>query len=177
MKIISNHVKTIGIEYPKDAVVRINVAWIKTKEELINLILNIKQDLLIDYPTGRTKPPTPTISLEETLEIVNNYKYDYIRYFSVSNCENEQEIAKLRLKLISKVHLIPKIETKLGVEKLATLAILAHAEYIMLDKEDLYLNVDRDNNTFNEYVALAKNNCQSVLINCLELKGVIFSDE
>ena len=84
MIVISNHVKKIGMKLPSETVIRINVAWVKTKEELVKIIEeNEQHDIWVDYPTGRTKPPRPTLTIAEAISVLHDY--NNIKYFAFSN--------------------------------------------------------------------------------------------
>lgn len=111
MLIISNYLfSKSNINFPDDAIARINIAWIKSLEELKKVLGEIKHTVYLDYPQGRTKPPRPTITLDESLALIHHYKH--IKYFAVSNVEDPDSIDAIRCRLPRRVELIPKIETK-----------------------------------------------------------------
>ena len=174
MIVISNHIKTHRIlPIPDDVIIRINMAWIKTEKELIKIIEGIRQDIFLDFPQGRTKPPTPILSLEIALKMMRKYKH--ITHFAISNAESIKIIAHLRSIIPSHIELVPKIETPIGVDLLTKIIKTAKTKTIMCDKEDLYLNVNRDNDKFNKYVEKTRKICKKLKVTALELQGVIFS--
>lgn len=175
MLIVSNHLfSKSNIKFPEDVVVRINIAWIKNIEELKKLLSETKHDIYLDYPQGRTKPPLPTISLVESLALVHHYKH--IKYFAVSNVEDPNSIEAIRDLLPKTVQLVPKIETQEGVRNLEAILTRIKAKNIMLDKEDLYLNANRDNSIFENLVNEARQKCLNCGVTVLELHGVVFMD-
>lgn len=175
MLVISNHVKKLGMDFPKDAVVRINVAWVKSLEELEKIISdNLDNEIWVDYPTGRTKPPVPTLSIAESISVLS--KYSNIAYFAFSNAEDTNIIQLIRQAVPKNIKLVPKIETTRGVNNLENIVKASETDTIMFDAEDLYTNVKNDINTFSDYSKCLKNKCISNNIKLLRLQGVIFSD-
>lgn len=164
MKIISNNL--IGkMPIPEDAIIRVNLAWVKDYKTAFDLISSIKYPVYLDYPSGRTKPPTPNITLDEAIELSNR---DNVRYFAISNAEDIETLKAIQSRI--EVELVPKIETELGVKNIPKM-IKINIKTIMLDKEDLYINVKMDSRKFNKLV----NKVRHCGIKVLELRGVIFS--
>ena len=162
------------MDIPEDAVIRINMAWVHSKEELIRVIENIKdRDIYLDYPQGRSKPPTPTLKIKDAYELMR--KYDHIKYFAVSNIETVQNIQKIKAQLPERVEFVPKIETRQGVDNINRI-IDCNIQTIMLDKEDLYVNVGNDNTEFFTLVDVMRKVCKNLKVTLLELEGVIFSE-
>lgn len=174
MLIVSHHLlKKTDIHFHEKVTMRINVAWIKNLEELIELIEKISHDIYLDYPQGRTKPPKPKIHINEVLKLP--WKYDHIKHFAVSNVEDPEKIYAIRKKLPKNVQLIPKIETRKGVRNLEKIIKKIKTKYIMLDKEDLYVDVDNDIEQFEKLVDLAREKCKKCGVKPLELRGVVFT--
>ena len=81
--IISNNATKLFYEIPRNSVIRINVAWMKTRKELTRTILQNKQyEIYLDYPEGRTKPPKPTLQLNDVIKTGNYFKN--VKYFAIS---------------------------------------------------------------------------------------------
>src|SRR3989344_3225173 len=98
MIIVSNFVlEKNHFPLPAHVVVRVNVAWIKTKEELEQVLEGITHSIYLDYPQGRSKPPRPTLSLEETIEFA--HLFPHVKYFAVSNVEDPEAIYEIKLRL------------------------------------------------------------------------------
>lgn len=174
MIIISHNIlfKT-DLYLPPHVVMRVNVAWQKNIEEVENVLSRLKHDIYLDYPQGRTKPPRPTLTLDEAIEIA--HKFDHVKYFAVSNVEEPDAIFLIKKRLPSRIELVPKIETKKGIENLEKIIKKIKAKYIMLDKEDLYVDVNKDYNLFENLVEVARKTCKKCGTHGLELQGVIFS--
>lgn len=173
--IVSNHLlKVMKVEFPHEhIVVRINVAWIPTKEALMELLSKTTHDVFLDFPQGRSKPPRPTLTLDEIIEIVPQFKN--IKYFAISNVEDPIAVAALKTRLPHAIELIPKIETKIGIEGLEAIIKSIDAKHIMLDKEDIYTNVHHDHKLFEDLVDRARSTCKDNNVQVLELQGVVFA--
>lgn len=179
--VISNHVKAIGMKYPKGALIRINLAWIRGGvEEVEKIIEDVKpHKVYLDYPTGRTKPPQPSMSLEEAVNIANTFP-DRISHFAFSNAwdaANIETIVLLRDFIDESIILVPKIETKGGVNHLDKIVEAADTKMVMLDAEDLYVNCKHNPKIFEKYKAKCRNRCKELGVTCIELKGVVFGYE
>lgn len=175
MIVISNHVNKIGMDYPDGSVIRINIAWLKSKEEAEELLKSLNgKRIWFDYPTGRTKPPRPKFSLKEAIEFTQ--KHD-VEFFAFSNAEEEYFIKGLRASVPESVKLVPKIETRKGISNLKEILDSAKTDLIMLDKEDLYVDVKGDSEEFEKLVRECKEKCSQSGATCLELKGVVFGHD
>lgn len=175
MIIISNHllVKT-DLEFPPHVVMRVNVAWLKTTNELASLLEKLTHTIYLDYPKGRTKPPKPTIPLSDVIDLAHDFKHK-VKYFAVSNVENHLDIHKIKIQLPKTTMLIPKIETARGIENLERIVRKIKTKYIMLDKEDLYVDIDRNHELFERLVEETRKKCRKLGITNLELQGVVFA--
>jgi len=182
MLIISNHVTKAGLLIPKDALVRVNLAWFNSTEEVNTTMKDLydKQfGVYLDYPKGRTKPPTPTIMLADATEIAN--KWDNVKYFAVSNAETVNSLQLIKNVLRPNIELVPKVESVLGVHNIEDLVEGLGIKTIMLDKEDLWTDilhgpqVEDANTMFNINVELARDKCKEFNVYLLELQGVVFA--
>lgn len=174
MIIISNHVLSQNLfPLPDHVVIRVNVAWIRKKEELEQLLGSITHDIYLDYPQGRNKPPRPTIALEDVIRFA--HQFPRVKYFAVSNVEDPEAIHAIQTRLPAHIGIVPKIETRKGVLYLEEIIKKIGAKYIMLDKEDLYVDVERDAALFEELIELARIKTTRAGAEVLELQGVIFS--
>ncbi|MCF7907846.1 MAG: hypothetical protein K9L86_03085 [Candidatus Omnitrophica bacterium] len=175
MLIISQHARLLHIPFPDTAVFRVNVAWIKSQEELFSLLKQIKNDVFLDFPEGRFKPPIPILGLDDLLGAMD--RFDNIKYFGVTNVTAAEQIIEMRKKVPQRVILIPKVESREGIDNLEK--ILGQLEkgekFIMLDKEDLYTDLKEHKELFEQYVQLVKDKCRKNNISVLELQGVIFA--
>ena len=172
MIIVSNHVKD-KVKLNDNIVIRINVAWVKTISELKKIIKdNSKNPIYLDFPEGRTKPPKPTLSLQEVIGITHHYKN--IKYFAISNAEEQYSLKLIRKALPSRIKIVPKIETVRGIANIRDIVKGANTDTIMLDKEDLYTAVNADSEKYKEHMDTLRLDCFMIGITILELQGVIF---
>ena len=150
---------------PDDAIIRINLAWCENIDEDKKIINDCKQDIYLDYPDGRSKPPVPKINLNSAIQLAKN---DRVKYFAVSNCDIEKVI---ELKDSVDCIFVPKIETIEGVNDIPRM-IEEGIEMIMLDKEDLYTDCKQDSKIYNQALFVARS--YKNIIKILELQGVVF---
>lgn len=171
--IISQNIKG-RLELPKETIIRVNMAWMKNMKELEDVLTSNRDfDVFLDYPQGRTKPPKPTLKIEDAFYCIE--KYPNIRYFAISNVESPDEFKKLKEKLPN-VILVPKIETVKGVDNLVDIIKSGKTDMVMLDKEDLYVDVQRDTDKFEFLVNKTRVECWALGVRLLELEGVIFDE-
>jgi hypothetical protein len=163
--IISNNL--VGkMPIPDEAVIRINLAWIKSYEEANKIIEKSEHPIYLDYPDGRSKPPVPTISFKEAMSLADTT--NKVKFFAISNAEDPKFLLALRYALPD-LEIVPKIETEEGVRILPEMVKMGITT-VMLDKEDLWVNVGADSEVFNELVDEVRKSGMHVL----ELAGVVF---
>jgi hypothetical protein len=173
MILISNHLLTLQqFKNVDDVVIRINMAHVKDIKELKQFV-NKKQDVFLDYPKGRTKPPVPSLSLTDAITFT--HKYDNIKYFATSNIEEIAEVDLICDMLPNHVSFVPKIETLRGVQNLESLFKTGKIFHIMLDGEDLYTDINNDVDLFLNLKDRVQHNCMKYGVELLELYGVVFS--
>jgi len=173
MILISNHLLTLHqFKNVDDVVIRINMAHVKDIKELKQFV-NKKQDVFLDYPKGRTKPPVPSLSLTDAITFT--HKYDNIKYFATSNIEEIAEVDLICDMLPDHVSFVPKIETLRGVQNLESLFKTGKIFHIMLDGEDLYTDINNDVDLFLNLKDRVQHNCMKYGVELLELYGVVFS--
>jgi len=161
MLVISNHL--IGkMPIPEEAVIRINLAWIDNLSDANRILDESKNDVYLDFPSGRTKPPQPKIGLNAAMALT---QHKSVKYFAVSNCENTKDMQEIMKEI--DVEFIPKIETKLGIKNMQKMVDIGIKTF-MLDKEDLYVDVNCDSKRYSELVEEARK------FNIIELQGVVF---
>src|SRR3989344_4265445 len=161
------------VKFPKEKVVlRINVAWMKNKAELLRILRALEHDVYLDYPQGRSKPPRPTLSLKEAIAFA--HKFPKVNYFAVSNVEDPEKIYAIKKQLPDYIEVVPKIETEKGVKNMRKIIDRLGTKHVMLDKEDLYVDVGRNSKKFEKLVELARAQGKAARINLLELHGVVF---
>jgi hypothetical protein len=173
MILISNHLTQLQeFKNLNDVVIRINMAHVKDTEELEKFV-NVPYDVFLDYPKGRTKPPTPSLHIPDALKIMN--KYNNVKYFAVSNIETDSESKMIISTLPNRVSFIPKIETWKGIVNLDNILKNNPINHIMLDSEDLYTSVSNDQEMFLYLKNRARKVCLKNKVKILELYGVVFN--
>lgn len=172
--IISNNALKLFDTLPLNLIVRINVAWCKTLKELTTIVENSTHPIYLDCPTGRAKPPVPTIKLESVIKLANdNYR---VKYFAFSNAENPVFVKELRNKICHGIQLVPKIETVTGVTNMVQICKAGQTDMIMLDQEDLYVNVNHNSKKFNEYTDEVFKKGKKNKIKVFKVQGIIFDE-
>ncbi len=173
MLLISNHLLSKKLSIPNDAIVRINIAWIKDIPAL-KKALDIDHDICVDFPEGRAKPPVPTISFYDVLQVIRNF--GNVRYLAVSNIESGNIAHLFSQSLPEDVKFIPKIESMAGINNFDDIQEQCLPEHIMLDTEDLFTDVKGHIETYNLYMRKIREKCDVYKIKILNLAGVVFSD-
>ena len=181
MRIISQNLTNYDIPIPKDAILRVNLAWCDSLEEL-KLILkkHNKNPIFLDLPIKRIKPPNNKYTIEDLIPIIESHKQ--IRYFAVSNVESYSDLTNYNKLLPQNVTIIPKIESPIAISNIAeiTNALKGPKKIIMLDHDDLFSCIIRNNepeSKFKEYVRKLIEFCNENNIILLRTVGVIFSDD
>ncbi len=180
MRIFSQNIINYRIPVPENSILRINLAWINSIEELeIILQKNNNSEIFLDLPVGRTKPPNNKYSFDDIVIILK--KNENIRYFAISNVNSADNIRELIKKIPKHVSLVPKIESPDGVKNIEEITkLLGDKKIIMLDHDDLYSNLIKKNEEpekFKEYVNDLTKFCKENNVIMLRTIGVIFSDE
>ena len=181
MLIVSQNVTHYDLPIPKNAIFRINLAWVNSINALEKLLKsNQEHSIFLDLPVNRTKPPNNKYSLEEIIEIIKNNQN--IKYFAISNVESKNDLIKYLEILPKSVTLVTKIESHRAVENILEIANALDYEsrVFMLDHDDLYSNLLKSNlppEKFTFYINQLSEFCKSNKIILLRTIGVLFSDE
>lgn len=181
MLIISQNASNYGMPIPDETIYRINLAWVNSIEELENLLhKHQNQQIFLDLPKGRVKPPNNKYSVEDLFSIITTHKN--IKYFAVSNVNSPEDLG-IYIKVIPKeITIVPKIESPTAVLNIKNIveSLPTTEKIIMLDHDDLYSNLIKNNepsSKFPEYVDKLKEFCDGNDVTLLRTIGVIFSDE
>jgi len=182
MLLISQNIKNhYNLEFPDDVVLRINLAWCNSLEELEKKLSNEKNvKFFLDLPQGRIKPPNNKYSLEEMIPILESNKQ--IKYFAVSNVENKNDLQPFLDKLPDHINIVPKIESPNAVLNIKEIcnALKTEKKIVMLDQDDLFSSIIRkneDKNNFQKYIGKLIDFCEKENISLLRTVGVMFSDD
>jgi len=181
MLIISQNAINYELGIPKDAVLRINLAWCNSIDELENILKTHQENkIFVDLPIGRIKPPNNRYTLEEIVPLFESYKN--IQYFAVSNVENDTDLDEFLNLIPRNVTIVPKIESPEGVKNIEEIVKKLDYEQrvVMLDHDDLFSNIKKENedpSNFQKYIKILIEKCRENNVNLLRTVGVVFSDD
>ena len=182
MLLISQNIKNhYNLEFPDDVILRINLAWCNSLEELKEKLSNVKNaKFFLDLPQGRIKPPNNKYSLEEMIPILESNKQ--IRYFAISNIETKNDLQPFLDKLPDHINIVPKIESPNAILNIKEIcdALKTEKKIVMLDHDDLFSSIihnNEDKNSFQKYVKKLIDFCEKENISLLRTVGVMFSDD
>ena len=167
------------MDIPETTVVRINLAWVDNLETLEKSLSSFKNDIFIDLPVGRLKPPDNSYDFEDLIEIFD--KHNNIKYLAISNVEIPEDIIKYIALCSDSISIVPKIESLRGFNRIHDICEAIPGEkMIMLDHDDLFTDLVRfgvPSSEFFAYVDKLNNFCKQNSVKLLKTRGVIFSDE
>ena len=180
MRIFSQNILNYDIEIPVDSILRINLAWVNTLDDLISILKKYESSkIFLDLPIGRTKPPNNKYSFDDLISIISRNKN--VRYFAISNVNSSQDLENFIHKIPKHVSLVPKIESPEGVLNIKDITdILRNKKIIMLDHDDLFSNLIKkkeEPEKFKDYIITLTDFCHNNNVTMLRTIGVVFSDE
>ena len=182
MLLISQNVKNYyNFKLPSDVVLRINLAWCNSLNELKKRLSDEKDSkLFLDLPQGRIKPPNNKYSLDEMVPILESNPQ--IRYFAVSNVEGKKDLEPFLEKLPKDIIIVPKIESPNAVDNIKEIfeSLRNNKKIIMLDHDDLFSSIIKQNidkNQFEVYIQRLDEFCEKNNVLLLRTVGVMFSDD
>lgn len=165
---------------PENVVLRINLAWIDSLQELNKILEKHKQyKIFLDLPIKRVKPPNNKYTINELVPIIKSNKQ--INYLAISNVKSSSDITSYMKLLPSNVILVPKIETVeaiLNIDEIVTV-LKGSEKILMLDHDDLFTSItnsDEPISNFRKRVNELVTFCNKQNITLLRAQGVIFSD-
>jgi citrate lyase beta subunit len=182
MLLISQNIKNYyNFKLPDDVVLRINLAWCNSLDELEKIILKTKDSkLFLDLPQGRIKPPNNKYSLDEMVPILESNPQ--IEYFAVSNVEGKKDLDPFLEKIPKNIIIVPKIESPNAVDNIKEIfeSLREKKKMVMLDHDDLFSSIIKQNidkNQFEIYIQRLAEFCNKNNILLLRTVGVMFSDD
>ena len=179
--LISQNVFSYDLSLPKDAILRINLAWCNSLDYLKSVLDTHKEFVFfIDLPVSRIKPPNNKYSLEDLIPIIESHKQ--IRYFAVSNVESKNDLQPFLEKLPDYINIVPKIESPKAVLNIKEIcdSLKTEKKIVMLDHDDLFSSIihnNEDKNSFREYIKKLIDFCGRENVSLLRTIGVMFSDD
>jgi len=182
MLLISQNIKNYyNFKLPDDVVLRINLAWCNSLDELEKIISNVKDSkLFLDLPQGRIKPPNNKYSLDEIVPILESNPQ--IKYFAVSNVEGKKDLDPFLEKIPKNIIIVPKIESPNAVDNIKEIfeSLREKKKMVMLDHDDLFSSIIKQNidkNQFEIYIQRLAEFCSKNNVLLLRTVGVMFSDD
>jgi len=179
--LISQNLVNYNVPIPKDAVFRINLAWVNSIEQLKELLtLHKEHEIFLDLPINRTKPPNNRYTLKDISSLLDEYRN--VKYLAVSNVNSKENLDEYIQSIPNHVSIVPKIESHIGVENIEDiLRVLDYEEkVIMLDHDDLFSNLIKSDipiERFSYYINRLIDFCKKNNILLLRTIGIIFADE
>ena len=179
--VISQNVFSYDLSLPKDAILRINLAWCNNLDYLKSVLDTHKEFVFfIDLPVSRIKPPNNKYSLEDLIPIIESHKQ--IRYFAVSNVESKNDLQPFLEKLPDYINIVPKIESPKAILNIKEIcdSLKTEKKIVMLDHDDLFSSIihsNKDKNSFQECIKMLIDFCEENDISLLRTVGVMFSDD
>ena len=167
------------MDFPDKTVIRINLAWVENLVSLEEAINSFDNEIYLDLPIGRTKPPNNSYSIDDLKKIIDNHKN--IKYLAISNVESANHILPY-INLFGQIlSIVPKIETKRGIDNIDNIcSAFIDKKIIMLDHDDLFSDLIRlkiPSSEFFSYIEKLADYCSKNSVKLLKTRGVIFSDE
>jgi len=181
MRIISQNITNYGFEVPENTVFRINLAWCNSINDLKKILdKHETNEIFLDLPAKRIKPPNNKYQIEDLVSIIETYKQ--IKYFAVSNVESGNDLQSYIKILPNNILFVPKIESVSAIDNISNIisAIPSEKKIIMLDHDDLFSKLVKNNEPLNKFQSSIQKlieYCNKNNIILLRTIGVIFSDE
>lgn len=141
MIIASQNIINYDVNLPEGTIYRINLAWINDLEILKKILQkHIDQQIFLDLPKNRTKPPNNKYSMDELKPILQSFSN--IKYFAISNVDSKNDLVDFLEYVPKNITIIPKIESPEGVKNIKEISELLYSEkIIMLDHDDLFSSI------------------------------------
>ena len=182
MFLISQNIKNhYNFKLPDDVILRINLAWCNSLDELEDKLSDDKDSkFFLDLPQGRIKPPNNKYSLDEMVPILESHSQ--IKYFAVSNVEKKKDLEPFLEKLPESIIIVPKIESPNAVDNIKEIfeSLRGDEKIMMLDHDDLFSSIIRQNidkSQFEKYIEKLGKFCEKYNVLLLRTVGVMFSDD
>ena len=182
MFLISQNIKNhYNFKLPDDVILRINLAWCNSLDELEDKLSDDKDSkFFLDLPQGRIKPPNNKYSLDEMVPILESHSQ--IKYFAVSNVEKKKDLEPFLEKLPESIIIVPKIESPNAVDNIKEIfeSLRGDEKIMMLDHDDLFSSIIRQNidkSQFEKYIEKLGKFCEKNNVLLLRTVGVMFSDD
>jgi hypothetical protein len=175
---MSRHLTEYNV-VPAGAVVRINLAWEASLEQLEAHLAELTHYVFLDVPVGRVKPPVQSWQ-PDLVELVKRHRN--IWYVGVSNVGEPDDLMFYLTKLPRRVVVVPKIESVWACQNIRQIEqVLRPPKTIMLDHDDLFHDMvqkgESPGNLYANYIDGLVDFCRRNDIRLLRTAGVVFSDK
>lgn len=181
MIIVSQNLTNYDLHLPIDSILRINLAWCNSLEELKSILeKHTEHQIFFDLPIKRVKPPNNTFTLDDLIPILESN--EQVIYFAISNVDSPADLEEYIKKIPTNITLVPKIESPAAVNNISEIVnvIPSDKKIVMLDHDDLFSKIiknDESVNNFKDYIRKLTDFCTTNEITLLRTVGVIFSDD
>lgn len=152
--------------------------------ELLNHISKLNNEIFLDIPIGRKKPPNNEWKISDILDACN--QEPLIKYLAVSNVEDPshyQEILAGISGLNLSVCIVPKIESVFAANNIETIVKALPTtpqRTIMIDHDDMFsdmvLNNIDSSLLYTDYILPIVRKCKKYDVRILRTAGVVFTD-
>lgn len=179
MLIISQNITNYSVNFPEDTILRINLAWCNSIDELKTILKKHERNkIFLDLPVGRIKPPNNKYTLDEIIPVLESNRN--VEFFAVSNIETDNDLNDFLNQLPKNITIVPKIESPNGIRNIENITnkLNYKKKYVMLDHDDLFSVIKKNNedlSSFQNYIKELVNFCKDNDIELLRTVGVIFS--
>ena len=179
MLIASQNITHYDVNLPTDVIFRINLAWINDLPLLKDILKkHTKNEIFIDLPKNRTKPPNNKYSMDEIKPILESFSN--IKYFAISNVDSKDNLSQFLDYIPKNIIIVPKIESKTGIENIEEItSLLGEKKIVMLDHDDLYSSMIKSNDDpkkFPIHIQSLIDFCNQNNVILLRTVGVMFAD-
>lgn len=182
MILMSRHL-TEYLDIPEHIVIRINLAWEHSVDQLLNDISKLNHSIFLDMPIGRKKPPANQWPFELVNEIAS--KIPNIHYLGVSNVDTVEQLTEYISKIDSQLQIVPKIESVEAAQNIDQLINILPKKpplhrYIMIDHDDMCSDIIKRSLDpallYTDFIFPVIQKCKKQDVGVLRTAGVVFCD-
>tara|TARA_R100000808_G_scaffold5713_1_gene17237 strand:+ start:63813 stop:64349 length:537 start_codon:yes stop_codon:yes gene_type:complete len=178
MILLSNNLRNY-MSIPDHYVIRVNLAWTFSLDDLVENLNSHTNDFFIDIPSGRSKPPSNKYSLEKLYPIFR--EHENVKYVAISNVETSSQLDNWSI-FGKRPVLVPKIESIAGVLNIDEIMSSIDTEkIIMIDHDDLHTSLLKNDvppsKLYSDYIDPLLEYCAENNVIALRTRGIVFSDE
>ena len=180
MLLMSRHLTEYNI-VPANAVIRINLAWEPSLEDLRIHLAELTHHVFLDIPSGRKKPPSNNHNMSDIFDICRDHSS--IKYLGISQVEDPEQLMPWIVK--TSVNIVPKIESIKGIQNIEEVCkVLRKPSIIMLDHDDLFQNLC-DNRSlsvepsrmYEDWINPLLEKCKNIGVRVLKTAGIVFTEK